>query len=333
MYTSPVSTRRGFTLVELLVVIAIIGALVALLMPAVQAAREASRRATCGNNLKQLGLALHHYHETYSACPPAGIFITGSSGLGSLGVSAQARLLPFIEKQSVRDLIRFDLPWNDPLNQPASTMAVSVFRCPSDANSLIPPNAGAANNYYVNQGSEIIYGNPWWPQYANTPNATMPPPSGVFYFESGIKFADILDGLSTTAAFCEKVTGDFNNGVSSPDSDTYRPGTYPATPDAALADCLAVNTADLTRQGYSNVGAPWLQSYHSTTVYFHVAPPNQRSCMYPPGRIMTTANSRHPGGVQLGLCDGSVRFVTDSIAIPVWRALGTRRGRESIRDF
>ncbi|MCL6504743.1 MAG: DUF1559 domain-containing protein [Pirellulales bacterium] len=187
MYTS----RRGFTLVELLVVIAIIGALVALLMPAVQAAREASRRATCGNNLKQLGLALHHYHETYSACPPAGIFITGSSGLGGLGVSAQARLLPFIEKQSVRDLIRFDLPWNDPLNQPARTMAVSVFRCPSDANSLIPPNAGAANNYYVNQGSDIIYGNPWWPQYANTPNASMPPPSGVFYFESGIKFADM----------------------------------------------------------------------------------------------------------------------------------------------
>lgn len=327
------SSRRGFTLVELLVVIAIIGALIALLMPAVQAAREASRRATCSNNLKQLGLALHHYHETYGSCPPAGIILTGPIGLNTLGVSAQARLLPFIEKQSVRDLVRPDLPWNDPLNQPAMHTAIAVFRCPSDANSLIPPNAGAANNYYVNQGSEIIYFNPWAPNNVNTPNATMPPPSGVFYFESAIKFADILDGLSNTAAFSEKVTGDFNNGVSSPDSDTFRPGTYPSTPDQALADCLAVNVTDLTKQGYSNVGAPWLQSYHSTTVYFHVAPPNQRSCMYPPGRIMTTANSRHPGGVQLCLCDGSVRFVIDSIDVAVWRALGTRRGRETVRDF
>lgn len=327
------SLRRGFTLVELLVVIAIIGALVALLMPAVQAAREASRRAACGNNLKQLGLALHHYHETYGACPPAGMLLTTPTGLGARGVSAQARLLPFIEQQNVRDLVRADRPWNDPLNQRALAMPIAVFRCPSDANSLIPPNAGAANNYYVNQGSGIMYFNPWSPQNANTPNATMPPPSGVFYFDSAIKFADILDGLSSTAAFCEKVTGDFNNGVSSPDSDTFRPGTYPSTPDQALADCLAVNTADLTRQGYSNVGAPWLQSYHSTTVYFHVAPPNQRSCMYPPGRIMTTANSRHPGGVQLGLCDGGVRFVADSVDVLVWRALGTRRGREPIRDF
>jgi prepilin-type processing-associated H-X9-DG protein len=158
----------------------------------------------------------------------------------------------------------------------------------------------------------------------------MPPADGIFFTNSFTPFADVLDGLSNTAAFAEKVTGDFNNGVSTPKSDTFQPGTYPATPDQALAQCRAIDVTNLAFQGYSNIGAPWLEAYHSTTYYYHVAPPNERSCMYPPGRIMTTANSYHPGGVQVCLCDGSVRWITDGVDLFAWRALGSRRGRESM---
>ncbi len=90
---------------------------------------------------------------------------------------------------------------------------------------------------------------------------------------------------------------------------------------------------DLSRQGFSNVGSPWLRAYHSTTLYYHVLEPNSRSCMYPPGRIATTAGSRHTGGVQVGACDGSVHFVSSSIDLGIWRALGTRAGGEVATEF
>jgi hypothetical protein len=93
----------------------------------------------------------------------------------------------------------------------------------------------------------------------------------------------------------EKIKGDGSNGISTEESDTFQPGTYPGTPDQAYADCLAVNVTDLSKQGYSNVGAPWIYSYHSTSRYYHVSPPNGRSCMYPPGRIATTYVDRSTG--------------------------------------
>ncbi len=131
----------------------------------------------------------------------------------------------------------------------------------------------------------------------------------VFYRDSRVRIADVIDGLSNTVAFSERMFGDGSNTVSSP-TDTFQPGTYPANADQARRDCLAVNTADLSKQGFSNVGAPWLQAYHSTTLYYHVLAPGERSCMYPPGRIATTASSRHTGGVQTAACDGSVQFVS-----------------------
>jgi prepilin-type processing-associated H-X9-DG protein len=140
--------------------------------------------------------------------------------------------------------------------------------------------------------------------------------------------ADITDGTSNTAAFSEHVIGDFSQGVGTERSDTFQPGTYPATADQAVLDCAAVNVNDLSKQGYSNVGGSWLYGYHSTTSYWHSAPPNTRSCMYPPSRIMTTANSKHTNGVNVALCDGSVRFVRNTIDIATWRALGTRDGGE-----
>ena len=106
VWSGPV--RRGFTLVELLVVIAIIGILVALLLPAVQAAREAARRMSCGNNLKQLGLSLHNYHDTYKTLPPGGTSVHGR-GLGQWGMSWYAFILPFIEQQNMANTVRHDI--------------------------------------------------------------------------------------------------------------------------------------------------------------------------------------------------------------------------------
>ncbi len=131
----------------------------------------------------------------------------------------------------------------------------------------------------------------------------------------------------------EKLTGDGSNAVSTPRTDTYRPGTYPNNADEATTQCNATDVTNLTLQGYSNVGGPWLQQYHSTNQYNHILPPNGRSCMFPPGRIATTANSNHTGGVHLMLCDGSVRFISENISLVTWRALGSINGGEVLADF
>lgn len=312
--------RSGFTLIELLVVIAIIAVLVALLLPAVQQAREAARRAQCRNNIKQLGVALANYEETYTAFPPA----------NTNNLSMNARLLPQLDMNNIFELIDFNVAYNHANNVAARDMIVPSFLCPSDIDQL-PATQGARNNYYANTGTEIIYTLP--STTVGGTNYGMPYPNGIIIQGTSIRMRDITDGASNTAAFSERVKGDGSNGVTTPKSDTYQPGTYPGTADQALADCMAVDTNDLTKQGYSLSGAPWLQPYHSTTMYYHVATPNTRSCMYPPGRIMTTPSSFHTGGVNMALCDGSVRFVSDSIDLSLWRALGTRAGNESIDDY
>lgn len=312
---------RGFTLVELLVVIAVIGILVALLLPAVQAARETARRTQCSNHLKQLTLAVHTYHDTYQSFPFGNL--SGS-------ISTHARLLPYLEQRPLFDSINFNVGYNHPNNSAALMTSVPTFVCPTDVDSL-PASLGARNNYSGNAGTSILFGTP--SLTPGNPNYGMPPQNGVFLRDRALRFADILDGTSNTTMFSERLKGDGSNGVSSPRTDTYQPGTYPSTADQALADCRAVNTADLSKQGYSNVGAPWIQAYHSSTLYWHVAPPNTCSCMFPPGRIMTTASSYHPNGVLVSLCDGSVRFVADTVDLSIWRHVGTRDGAEVVTDF
>jgi prepilin-type N-terminal cleavage/methylation domain-containing protein/prepilin-type processing-associated H-X9-DG protein len=321
--------HRGFTLIELLVVIAIIGVLIALLLPAVQSAREAARRSQCVNNLKQLGIAAHNYHDTYSRFP-LGRTITVIGGAISINYaySPHSQMLPFLEQNPVYQSINFNLTWNpDPNragydgNATARATVVSVFLCPSDAQNAVPRTYGG-NNYRANEGSTCCFG------HGDTDplgvNMMMRPPDGVYYANSSRNLADVTDGSSNTAMFSEHIKGDFSQAIATDRADTFLPGIYPMDEDDAVRICREVNWRDLTKQGFSDVGAPWLYGYHSTTAYYHVGGPNTRSCMFPPLRIATTANSDHPGGVNVLLGDGSVRFTKDSIAIAAWRAMGSR---------
>jgi prepilin-type N-terminal cleavage/methylation domain-containing protein/prepilin-type processing-associated H-X9-DG protein len=313
--------RSAFTLIELLVVIAIISILIGLLLPAVQKVRGAAARLQCQNNLKQLGLGIHNYHDTLGTLPP---------GRDSNDFSTHAYILPYIEQDNLYRMINFQAPggWSDPSNAAACATTVPTFLCPADPRSQVPPG-WAGNNYRVNQGSGILWGLP----ASSGPNSLLPPPNGPFYLNSRHRLTDITDGTSNTAAWSEHLKGDFSNAVSTPDGDTYAPHTYPGTPDQAMIDCMNIDVSNLAYQRVSNVGAPWLQGYHSTTIYFHVLPPNSRSCMYPPGRIATSANSGHTGGVNVTLCDGSVRFVPNGIDLNTWRALGSRNGGEVLGDY
>ena len=309
---------RGFTLIELLVVIAIIAILIALLLPAVQQAREAARRTQCKNNLKQLGLAIHNYHDIYNCIPLADV-----SGAVN-PVSAHARLLPYIEQAQLYALVDFNVPYDHANNVTARNTEVVAFRCPSDPTKL-PASIGGRNNYYWNAGNGVV-------MYSSGATG-QPAPNGIIFHTKKFRFNDITDGLSNTAAMAEKITGDGSNGISTARTDTFQPGTYPNNATEATTQCNAVDVTDLSKQGYSNVGGPWLQQYHSTNQYNHVLGPNGRSCMYPPGRIATTANSQHVGGVQVLLCDGSVRFVSENVDIINWRNLGSIDGGEVLGEF
>jgi prepilin-type N-terminal cleavage/methylation domain-containing protein/prepilin-type processing-associated H-X9-DG protein len=323
--------RSGFTLIELLVVIAIIAVLIALLLPAVQAAREAARRSQCVNNLKQIGLALHNYVESNGALP---LGRTRQAGTYR-PFSQQARILGFMEQATIFNTLNFSLSSYDPSNATGAATAISNFLCPSDTPGPIPSGqilAGygwGAVNYRANEGTSVAM---WFggDDISNVNNGIVAQPNGLFYSDQLITLASITDGTSNTAAFSEHVIGDFSNSVATEFSDTFEPGTHPLNSDDAYTMCLATNINNLGMQGYSNVGAPWTYGYHSTTSYWHSGPPNTRSCMFPPSRISTTANSRHPGGVNVGLADGSVRFIKSSINVQTWRALGTRNLGEVI---
>jgi prepilin-type N-terminal cleavage/methylation domain-containing protein/prepilin-type processing-associated H-X9-DG protein len=307
--------KAGFTLIELLVVIAIIAILIGLLLPAVQKVREAAARMSCSNNLKQMALALHSYHDANNVLPPA---------RDSNDFSTHAYILPYIEQDNVYKMIDFKVDFDDPVNAAAAATRIKTFLCPSADNSSVPVEWGP-NNYRVNQGSSLSWG--------NNPNLpTIPAPNGPFHQNSKHKLAAINDGTSNTAMVSEHPTGSFNPAVVSP-NNTFRlgqsVGLYPTTPDEAYAMCEGLTPTQMqSYNGQPWVGAPWIEGYHSTTVYFHVGPPNSRSCMYPGGRIGTAARSFHTSGVNVALCDGSVRFVNNNVPIGAWRALGTRNGGE-----
>jgi prepilin-type N-terminal cleavage/methylation domain-containing protein/prepilin-type processing-associated H-X9-DG protein len=302
--------RSAFTLIELLVVIAIIAILIGLLLPAVQKVREAAARMQCENNLKQIGVALHDYHSAYGKLPP------GSTPQGFTVVS---QILPFMEQDNVYNQINLNAPANSAANAGPTGVAIKILLCPSDRTSQLPAGQGG-NNYFANYGAEPLF-------FQNTGTA-----NGVFGLREpngGIKLTDVTDGTSNTAAFSELRKGDFNNAVYSPQDwlNASKAGS-PTTVDQAYTICQSIDPTDLSYQWLS-AGGEWLNDNATGTAYSHCAPPNSRNCGFPANlRFCINANSDHTGGVNVLLCDGSVRFVTNSISLTTWRALGTRAGGE-----
>jgi prepilin-type processing-associated H-X9-DG protein len=302
-------------LIELLVVIAIIAVLIALLLPAVQSAREAARRMQCVNNLKQIGLALHNYHESRECLPP-------SSMGGISAFSALSQILPYLEQANMYNALNFSLSESAPGNNTVLMTKVNQFICPSDLQDSEPAN-GAQTNYMADQGSWIVFGS------STGANAGLPSPNGVFISYTVTRFADITDGLSNTGFFSERMLDFPSNAVVDPIADVFFPRSAPLTITDAIQQCQAVDITNLANQAPVFMGAPWVSGQH---VFQHITGPNTRSCgFFTVNRAIMPPSSRHAGGgVNLLLGDGSVKWIKNTINLQTWQALGTKAGGEVI---
>lgn len=317
--------RRGFTLIELLVATGIATILIGLLLPAVQAAREASRRASCANNLRQIGLALQNYAGIWGEFPPAftnGI-VPGSNGLSTF-YSPQSLILPHLENPGVYNSINFHLPGisidsMDPGNATVASFRVAGFLCPSDSAGQATPLG--STNYRANTGTGLI--NRVGPRGGFDVNF-----DGTFGWTGGLNA--ITDGLSNTLCFSEKLISPVASGGFRPRADWIEWRSDP--PDSAsdwARLCSELPTAEFAR---NDAGRSWLLPGAIYTHFQAIAPPNSSipDCGESRGGGigLFTARSNHPGGVNASLVDGSVRWFSSTMNPSSWKALATRAGGE-----
>jgi prepilin-type N-terminal cleavage/methylation domain-containing protein/prepilin-type processing-associated H-X9-DG protein len=341
--------RSGFTLIELLVVIAIIAVLIALLLPAVQSAREAARRAQCTNNLKQIGLGMHNYYSQQNSLPP-GI-------RGCCWGTWQISLLPFVEQSSLFNAWnsygndRYEtaglqpggiLRYDNPVNITVTATRVPAFVCPSDPNaSAITYDSGsgnppycAPNNYVVNFGNTISNQTPYYAwngtklAFLGAPFTDIGAPDpdlavdAASLVQSGtVNFSAITDGLSNTMMTSEVLIG-FSLSASQYDS---------------RGDTMWGFAAMFTGLNPPNTSSPDVMQHSNYCVQGYGNPPctNITGSMDSTGTynglgMVNNVRSKHPGGVNAGMCDGSVRFMKNSINVYIFQGLASSHGGEVI---
>ena len=287
-----VRRSRAFTLVELLVVIAIIATLIGLLLPAVQSAREASRRSSCSNNQKQLGLAMHNYYTAKGRLPPGRkSYVTATSG--TQFSPTVAYVLPFIEERGRADLYDFKLNWDKQLA--VVGQVIPAYQCPSDTSQTMQLALGTGGE---RKGS---YGLNWGQNITSTP-FLVARGKAPFAGQYGAKFAEITDGTSKTLMLMEMIQAPSDTGqavdrrarIWNPSGGTYQVFTK-ETPNSKADDVS-------TCADRPEIGLPCTNVSPVEATYTLVS------------------RSRHVGGVTVAFCDGSVRFVTEDVDLAAWQA-------------
>ncbi len=323
------SRRSAFTLIELIVVIAIIGVLVSLLLPAVQSAREATRRIACRNHLKQFGLAVHNYMAAHQKIPPA--FCVSRFQIESeLGESwsVHARLLPFMEQQDAVDRVRFDVDWHEQVDTAITYTKFPGFLCPSEPNSDIRLKEGRP---YVAPTSYAFLGGTW---------EIFDPVSGrsgdgAFIVNGSLSDTDFPDGLSLTMAAAEvktyqpylrntqtvPMTAPNTSRAFQGISGEFKLSGHTVWPDGRI------HHTGLTTTFVPNQWVRFVQGGREYDIDFSTQQEGNSSTV--PTLAAVTARSYHAGLVNGLRMDGSVDAISDSVDLQVYRALGTRRGGEA----